>query len=73
LWAAGRDDAVWNPAVFSKNRDQSLTSDVTKRFFAEVYKQAKKFMSDEHFTGRRHAKPDLGLAKELSLQGWLRR
>jgi hypothetical protein len=27
-----------------------LTSDVAQRFFAEVNKQAKKFMSDEHFT-----------------------
>jgi hypothetical protein len=36
--------------VFSKNRDRLLTSDVAQRFFAEVKKQAKKFMSDEHFT-----------------------
>jgi transposase len=40
----GMDDAVWNHAVFSKNRD------VTRQFFAEVNKQAKRFMSDEHFT-----------------------
>ena len=46
----GMDDAVWNHAVFSKNRDRLLTSDVAQRFFAEVNKQAKKFMSDEHFT-----------------------
>jgi IS5 family transposase len=46
----GRDDAVWNDAVFSKNRDRWLTSDVAQRFFAAVNKQAKKFMSDEHFT-----------------------
>ena len=44
------DDAVWNHAVFSKNRDRLLTSDVAQRFFAEVNKQAKRFMSDEHFT-----------------------
>ena len=42
--------AVWNHAVFSKNRDRLLSSDVGQRFFAEVNKQAKKFMSDEHFT-----------------------
>jgi transposase len=35
----GMDDAVWNHAVFSKNRDRLLTSDVAQRF-----------MSDEHFT-----------------------
>src|SRR6201984_2366656 len=46
----GMDDAVWNHAVFSKNRDRLLTSDVAQRFFADVNKQAKKFMSDEHFT-----------------------
>src|SRR6202789_4306369 len=46
----GMDDAVWNHAVFSKNRDRLLTSDVAQRFFAEVNKQAKRFMSDEHFT-----------------------
>ena len=44
------DDAVWNHAVFSKNRDRLLTSDVAQRFFAEVNLRAKKFMSDEHFT-----------------------
>jgi len=32
----GMDDAVWNHAVFSKNRDRLLTSDVAQRFFAEV-------------------------------------
>jgi transposase len=37
-------------AVFSKNRDRLLTSDVVQRFFAEVNKHAKKCMSDEHFT-----------------------
>jgi transposase len=46
----GMDDAVWNHAVFSKNRDRLLTSDVAQRFFAVVNKQAKKSMSDEHFT-----------------------
>jgi transposase len=46
----GMDDAVWNHAVFSKNRDRLLTSDVAQQFFAEVNKQARRFMSDEHFT-----------------------
>ncbi len=46
----GLDDAVWNHAVFSKNRDRLLNSEVAQRFFAEVNKQAKRFMSDEHFT-----------------------
>jgi hypothetical protein len=36
--------------VFSKYRDRLLIWDVAQRFFAEVTLQAKKFMSDEHFT-----------------------
>lgn len=46
----GMDDAVWNHAVFSKNRDRLLTSEVAQQFFAEVNQQAQRFMSDEHFT-----------------------
>jgi transposase len=46
----GMDDAVWNHAVFSKNRDRLLTSEVAQQFFAEVNRQARRFMSDEHFT-----------------------
>jgi transposase len=46
----GMDDAVWNHAVFSKNRERLLTSDVAQAFFAAVTEQAKRFMSDEHFT-----------------------
>ena len=46
----GMDDAVWNHAVFSKNCDRLLTSDVAQQFFAAVNEQAKGFMSDEHFT-----------------------
>ncbi len=40
----GMDDAVCELArgVFLKNRDRLLTSDVPKRFFAEVNQQAKK-------------------------------
>jgi transposase len=32
----GMGDAVWNHAVFSKNRDRLLTSEVAQQFFAEV-------------------------------------
>ena len=46
----GMDDVMWNHAVFSKNRDRLLNSEVAQRFFAEVNRKAKKFMSDEHFT-----------------------
>jgi hypothetical protein len=44
------DDSMWNHAVFSKNRDRLLNSEVAQRFFAEVNLRARKFMSDEHFT-----------------------
>jgi transposase len=46
----GVDDAKWNHAVFSKNRDRLLNSAVAQQFFTEVNRQAKRFMSDEHFT-----------------------
>jgi transposase len=46
----GMDDAVWNHAVFSKNRDRLLSSEVAQQFFAAVNEQAKPFMSDDHFT-----------------------
>ena len=46
----GMDDAVWNHTVFSKNRDRLLNSEVAQQFFAAVNKQAKRFMSDDHFT-----------------------
>src|SRR5580704_15073489 len=46
----GMDDAVWNHAVFSKNRDRLLNSQVAQRFVAEVNRLAKRFMRDEHFT-----------------------
>ena len=45
----GMDDAV-DHAVFSKNRDRLLTSDLAQRFSAEVNRLAKRFMSDDHFT-----------------------
>jgi transposase len=46
----GLDDDVWNHAVFSKNRDRLLSSEVAQLFFAAVAKQAKRFMSNDHFT-----------------------
>jgi transposase len=46
----GMDDTVWNHAVFSKNRDRLLTSEVAQAFFAAVLAQAKSFLSNDHFT-----------------------
>jgi IS5 family transposase len=36
--------------VFSKNRDRPLNSEVAQLFFAAVVKQARRFMSNDHFT-----------------------
>ncbi len=69
----GMDDAVWNHAVFSKNRDRLLTSDVAQQFFAAVVQQAKGFMSDEHFTVDGTLISSLGVAQELSHKGRLGR
>jgi transposase len=44
------DDAMWNHAVFSKNRDRLLTSEVAQPFFAEVNRLTKPYMSGDHFT-----------------------
>jgi hypothetical protein len=44
------DDPAWNHAVFSKNRERLLTSEMAQQFFADASVQAKGFMSDEHFT-----------------------
>ena len=44
------DDAVWNHAVFSKNRERLLNQELAQSFFAKVKAQAAGLMSDEHFT-----------------------
>src|ERR1700721_4347089 len=44
----GLDDRMWNHAVFSKNRDRLLNSEVAQEFFAAVNKQAKRFMREVH-------------------------
>jgi hypothetical protein len=45
-------DAVWDPTVFTKNRDRLLAGDVAAGFFEQVLFQAKqrKLLSSEHFT-----------------------
>jgi transposase len=44
------DEAVWNHAVFSKNRDRLLNQELAQVFFAKVKARAAGLMSDEHFT-----------------------
>ncbi|HAL25943.1 MAG TPA: IS5 family transposase, partial [Chloroflexi bacterium] len=53
-WFVGlnADDPVWDPTVFSKNRERLLKGDVAQRFFAAVLRQARAadLLSDEHFS-----------------------
>src|SRR6059036_3299105 len=53
-WFVGlnMDDAVWDPTVFSKNRDRLLKGDIAALFFQAVLAEAKArdVVSDEHFT-----------------------
>jgi transposase len=53
-WFVGlnMDDPVWDPTVFSKNRDRLLAADVAALFFQRVLDEAKAqhVLSDEHFT-----------------------
>ena len=46
------DDPVWDPTVFSKNRDRLLHAEVAALFFRAVLDEAKArgVVSDEHFT-----------------------
>lgn len=51
-WFVGMemDEAVWNHAVYSKNRERLLNEEVAETFFQRVLDRARPFMSDEHFT-----------------------
>lgn len=51
-WFVGMemDEAVWNHAVFSKNRERLLSDEVAQEFFERVLGQARPYLSDEHFT-----------------------
>jgi transposase len=51
-WFVGMemDEAVWNHAVYSKNRERLLKEEVAETFFQQVLERARPFMSDEHFT-----------------------
>src|ERR1700682_2649985 len=51
-WFVGMemDEAVWNHAVYSKNRERLLNEEIAESFFSRVLERARPFMSDEHFT-----------------------
>jgi len=51
-WFVGMemDEPIWNPTVFTKNRDRLLNQDIARSFFRRVVDRATAVMSDEHFT-----------------------
>ena len=53
-WFVGlnMDDRIWDPTVFTKNRERLLAGDIAEAFFARVLAQARerRLLSDEHFT-----------------------
>src|SRR6478672_11824319 len=51
-WFVGMDmdEPIWNPTVFTKNRDRLLNQDIARSFFRRVVERAQTLMSDEHFT-----------------------
>src|ERR1700738_785001 len=51
-WFVGMemDEAVWNHAVYSKNRERLLHEEIAESFLQRVLARAKPYMSDEHFT-----------------------
>jgi len=53
-WFVGltMDDAIWDPTVFTKNRDRLLRGEIAQLFFDQVLAQARDrdLTSDEHFT-----------------------
>ena len=53
-WFVGlsMDDAVWDPTVFTKNRERLLSGKIDRLFFQKVQEQARglQLLSDEHFT-----------------------
>ena len=53
-WFVGlsMDDPIWDPTVFTKNRDRLFQGDIAQAFFAAVLTQARQadLVSAEHFT-----------------------
>ncbi len=53
-WFVGlnMDDAVWDPTVFTKNRERLLAGNIAQAFFERALAQARQrgLLSDEHFT-----------------------
>ena len=76
-WFVGlsMDDAVWDPTVFTKNRDRLLEADVAREFLAALLAlpQVKRLSVERSLLGGRDADRRLGFDEELPAEGWLRR
>jgi transposase len=48
----GVDDEIWHPTTFTQNRERLLEQEISRKFFEQILKQAKKkqLLSSEHFT-----------------------
>ena len=66
------DEEVWDPTVFTKNRDRLLEAEVAKQFLAQVVEQARAQGLDLGRTLHRgrHLAGSLGGSQELSAEGW---
>ena len=62
------DDPVWDPTVFTKNRDRLQNGEAFAKFMTKLlnHPQVKPLLS---FFGRRDADRSLGLTEELPPQG----
>ena len=53
-WFVGlnMDDPIWDPTVFTKNRERLLAGEIAQAFFEQVLARARRrqLLSDEHFT-----------------------
>ncbi|HEX6052250.1 MAG TPA: IS5 family transposase [Gemmatimonadaceae bacterium] len=51
-WFVGltMDEPIWDPTVFTKNRDRLLNQELARGFLRRVVERAADYMSDEHFT-----------------------
>src|SRR5512139_300010 len=69
------DDPVWDPTVFTKNRDRLQNGEVFAKFMSKLlhHPQVRPLLSDEHFSVDGNIDRGLGLPEELPPQGRLRR
>jgi len=53
-WFVGMemDEPIWNPTVFTKNRDRLLEAEVARKFLAELlaHRDVRALLSDDHFS-----------------------